>query len=425
MTFLMRWLLGIAVGISIASEVGTAVADCLCGTAADELTAERVGLEREWVIQLPFDAAGWRLTHVVVGDGIVIGQTGDGGVHAVATASAKAGEPRPGTLLWSHHIGTPGGPVQPAGVGRSLVTVARHIDIYALDRNTGSTRWHDRFLHAPAVGATPSGDWVYLPLDTVGVMRLPANPRPESGSATASTQQTKKKPDPKSKKKLAKSTAQKGRVDGKKQSSESLRPIAIEAGGHIDQSPLAFGDGILWCTTHGMLVAIEPTQTGWQRNEFFLNSPPAGIPVVRDSSIFAATSTGDLARLDALDQGGGGLRMTWRVFLDDLPDDGPLVSGDRVIVSLGESGIAAYSAENGASLWHSPMAGRVLAVSGDRVWCLDRVGRLSSLDAATGERRERLCRGAFSFSVVNRTTDRLILASPDGVLVSLAPAGTD
>ena len=65
MTFLMRWLLGIAFGICIASEAGIAVADCLCGTAADELTAERVGLEREWVIQLPFDAAGWRVTHVV------------------------------------------------------------------------------------------------------------------------------------------------------------------------------------------------------------------------------------------------------------------------------------------------------------------------------------------------------------------------
>ena len=67
------------------------------------------------------------------------------------------------------------------------------------------------------------------------------------------------------------------------------------------------------------------------------------------------------------------------------------------------------------------MPGRIVAVSGSRVWIIDRVGRLSSLDAATGERRERFCLGSFSFPVVNQATDRLILASPNGVLVSLKP----
>jgi hypothetical protein len=60
-------------------------------------------------------------------------------------------------------------------------------------------------------------------------------------------------------------------------------------------------------------------------------------------------------------------------------------------------------------------------VVGDRVWIIDRTGRLAGIDLATGERRERLCLGGFSFPVVNAESDRLILASPDGLLAVLAP----
>ena len=35
--------------------------DCLCGTAADAFAAERAGLEREWILQLPFDASTSRV----------------------------------------------------------------------------------------------------------------------------------------------------------------------------------------------------------------------------------------------------------------------------------------------------------------------------------------------------------------------------
>jgi hypothetical protein len=51
------------------------------------------------------------------------------------------------------------------------------------------------------------------------------------------------------------------------------------------------------------------------------------------------------------------------------------------------------------------------------------VGRLTGIDAATGERRERFCLGDFKLPVVNQATDSLILASPSGAVVSLKPLG--
>jgi hypothetical protein len=109
------------------------------------------------------------------------------------------------------------------------------------------------------------------------------------------------------------------------------------------------------------------------------------------------------------------------VVLDATPDAGPFLGGDAVVVSLGETGMAAFSADTGAERWRNAIAGRVLAVAGDRVWIIDRTGRLAGIDLATGQRRERVCLAGFSFPVVNTETDRLLLASPDGVLVSLAP----
>ena len=391
--------------------------DCLCGTPADELAAERAGLEREWILQLPFDASTSRVEQVVVDNGLVIALTGDGKVHAVQAADARDGEPRAGSLLWSYSVGRDGGPVARPGIGPDLVTVAHDKDLYAIERGTGQIRWQERFGTLTEAGPAVSGSWVYVPDAPDSLMRLPANPYRAGSKAELPA-----KADTKDKKKSARSPKTKaGGKDDDKRSIESLLPISLDTAGRLHQQPQPFEGGVLWCTDEGTLVAIEPSTEGWQRNEFYLERPPAGRPLVRNNAIFAATAEGDLVRVDTLDLQGGGLRLTWRVFLDAPPEADLFVSGDRVVVSLGEGGLAAYSAETGEHLWSTWFSGRIVAVSGSRVWIFDRVGRLSSIDAATGERRERFCLGNFSFPVVNQATDSLILASPNGVLVSLQP----
>jgi outer membrane protein assembly factor BamB len=181
------------------------------------------------------------------------------------------------------------------------------------------------------------------------------------------------------------------------------------------------GKGVVWSTTDGVLVALQEAELDWVRYEFGLNAAAVDAPVTRGKSVFAATQAADLARIDLLESGGTGLRTGWHVVLDATPDAGPFLGGDAVVVSLGETGMAAFSADTGAERWRNAIAGRVLAIAGDRVWIIDRTGRLAGIDLATGQRRERVCLAGFSFPAVNTETDRLLLASPDGVLVSLAP----
>lgn len=408
--------------VAVAAVAGGATADCgggcsgsLAGTPADEFVAERLGLTREWVVQLPFDSARAGLDHVTIGDGLVVARTGDGGVHAVRSARpSEPGEPAVGTLLWSKRLGT-GGVTTPAGVGPRLVTVTSDGELFAVDRDTGAARWHKPLGQLAGTGAVEIGDWVYAPLDGDGIRRLTFDPlQPTAGTDAARVASPAKGA------KAAKGKDKKKTRDSRP-SADSLRPRTLAGGGRVSAPVQPLARGVVWTTDAGTLVTLQASELDWDRFEFDLNAPAVPTPVVRGNAIFVATQAADLARVDLLKTGGTGLRTGWHVVLDTPPDAGPFLGGDTVVVSLGEGGLAAFAAETGSPLWRSDVAGRILAVAGDRVWIIDRTGRLAGIDLASGVRRERICLGGFSSPVVNSRTDRLVLASPEGVLVSLAP----
>jgi outer membrane protein assembly factor BamB len=414
------------------SGPGTALAgDCLSGTLADEFTADRVGLVREWIIQIPSLAPGRSLENVVAGDGLVVAATSDGLVHAIQAAPSQAipqavpqtvpqpGTPLPGSLLWSRPVGRPGGRLEQAGIGADLIAVCQDKDIYGLARATGLQRWQETDKNLAAAGAAVVGDWVYAPNGN-GITRFAVNPLRQPADAPGAAA-----PDA-SRQAGASSTAAKTpakKAKKAKKREESLLPADIESGGVVAYQPVPLHEGVLWCTTDGLLVTLQPTEVDWRRLEFALENPPAGPPTVRDRSIFAATTNGDLARIDLpakltkLAQ----LQLAWHTVLPCPAESSGFVNGDTVVVSLGDLGIAAYSAETGAFLWQSCVAGTIVSVGGDRVWLFDRVGRLSSLHIADGLRRETLCLGPFTMPLANLRDDRLLLASPSGMIVSLAP----
>jgi outer membrane protein assembly factor BamB len=397
---------------------GRAPAGCLQGTLADELTADRLGLERDWLVQVPFDSSGYGVSHVVVGDDLVIVQTGDGGVHAISATDGSAGEPCRGAVLWSAHVATGGQPVPPAGIGRDLVAVTGGRGIVGLERRTGAVRWEHRLQGSPIGGTLVLGDWVYQPEGASSIVRLPANPLGKPASVVAAQVAAK------AKREKAKGKTQTARTKRGDDTAASREPLSLKAGGIIDLAPQAFEDGLAWVTRDGLLVALEEDQSGWQRAEFDLVSTPAGPLAIADKAIFAATTAADLARIDSSVIGGGGLRLGWHVRLDNTPDDGPFLVGDVVVVSLGEAGMRGFSAAAGDLVWETCVPGTIVAGCAGRIWFLDRAGRLASLDAATGAPRDLVCLGGFSVAAPSRVADRLILASPDGVLVALSPRGT-
>jgi len=395
---------------------GSAGADCLCGTAADDLTADRAGLEREWLVQIPFDASTATLEHVVIDRDLIVVQAGDGNVVAVKAGERLAGAPLSGTILWKHPLDGQSGPFQPAAIGADIVAVSHGDGIHAFDRKTGQSLWSSRFGLLADAGATVSGPWVYAPFGDGKIMRLPTNPhrQPTVADAAAAKEAAAKKDAAPAKKQGAK---KKGRSAAPKP--ESLDPLRLEAGGVVSRQPQPFKGGVVWCTDDGTLVVIEPVEDGWRRNEFHLDTRPVGRPLVHDGAVFAVTAEGDLVRIDTLDTTDGGLRLEWRVFLDARPEGTLFVDGDKLVVSLGDDGIAVFSTKSGEQLGRTWRHGRIVAVAAGRIWLVDRVGRLVSIDLETGEKRDQFCLGGFTFPVTNQATNRLILASPSGAIVSL------
>lgn len=400
---------------------------CLCGTAADDLVAARLGLEREWVVQVPFDSAAWRLEHVVVGESLVVAQGGDGSVAAISTTSA-AGAPRRGTVAWSYSLGRGTAPIEAAGIGPEIVTIARGRDLVALDAVTGATRWERSLRTVASSSAVPSAGWVYAPLDANGIQRFPEDPlaRPVPVDEPAGAGKPAAPPE-----KPATGT----------RPGEPLAPIEISSDGEVDFPPLPFRGGIVWCNTDGQLAAIVRTTDASERLDFDLGSPAAGPPVVSGGDIFVVTKAGDVARITRSPRGltaNSGVvpekdkdgketkrpYTGWHHVIEEVPDGGPLVGGDTVVVSLGPAGVAAFAAATGDLLWQEPAMGRPVAITGDQVWCLEATGFLVARDLATGVRLGRLCLGCFTIPIVNTTSERLVLASPGGLVVSLAPRRT-
>ncbi len=412
-------LCGLASLLCSLAATPLAAQSCLCGTAADEFVAARVGLSREWVVQVPFDSAGWRLEHVVAGDDVVVAEGGDGVVAAISTAS-RPGRPRPGTVIWARRIDGEPAPLEPAGIGSGVVTLARGRQLTALDAGTGQSLWERPLRTVASATAVPSRGWVYAPLDAGGIQRFPQNPWASAAAAA----------DPAKDEAAAES-------DSGPRPGERLEPVEISSDGEVDFPPVAYEGGILWCTTAGRIGALVRTTKASERLAFDLGVPATGPPVVHDGDIFLATRAGDVARLarsprgltansgSMKDEAGADVRfLGWHTIIDAIPEGSPVVGSGTVAVSLGPAGVAAFAAATGELKWQVPAAGRPLAIMGDRIWCLEATGFLVARDLATGDRRARLCLGCFTVPVVNPAGDRLLLASPGGLVVSLAPRQT-
>ncbi len=427
---------GVTLAVFLAVASPAAAQSCLCGSPADLAVAAAAGLEREWIVQVPFDSAGWRLEHVVVGESLVVAQAGDGTVAGIVTA-AQPGAPRPGSVTWETHAGRSGGPIAPAGIGSDLVTVVTGSSLQALDARDGRLVWERKLRTVASAGAVPSGGWVYAPLDGGGIARYPENPWADPSRAEPQSDES-----PENREGVDPGRGPAEASFGPR-AGELLDPITIDSGGEVDVSPLPYAGGIAWVNNAGGVAAVLRLPGVANRMDADLGQQVSGPPVAFSGDLIVASQAGDVLRLARLPRGwvasSGTMQVRvgedrgdveevafngWYTPLNERPEGGPLVGRGTVVLSLGPAGMVALAARTGEELWRVGDPGRPLAIVGNRVWCHDTSGFLTARDLATGSRRERLCPGCFTLPVVNTVSEQLVLASPGGLVVSLAARQT-
>lgn len=98
-----------------------------------------------------------------------------------------------------------------------------------------------------------------------------------------------------------------------------------------------------------------------------------------------------------------------------------MVHNEILLVSLGEEGIAAHNSSTGDRLWKTSLQAKFLACIGSHLWCYDTQNRITAIRLRDGIVNSWLCPGPFTIPITNRSSERLILASPRGLLASLRP----
>ena len=376
----------------------------------DICVAERLaaasGWHLNWVVQLPFDTYRTRLESLSISDSLVVATTGDGRVHAYHEGSA----PLAGTLSWSQRIGHATDPGLPADIGPSLVLATRGGNVYGFDRASGDRLWADRLGRMPIAPAVEGDNWVYVPYGPLRILRITAYPTGRPLSMIRAASQTTDDAAAIEAAKLGRSRA----------ALEEVQPLLIEAGTSRAKAihrlaPFSVG----WIGEDGMLVTLNDLDNGWRRHELRLGSQASGDLVHRDGAIWMALSSGDLIRVDS--DPSAGLTVGWRVALPKLPSGALMIDGDTLLVSLGTWGIEARSATTGDLLWSRDQPAQLLAAGGGTAWCFDPVGRLVLIDLADGRSLATLQPGRFQMPITNTVTDRLYLATHNGVVASLAP----
>lgn len=364
---------------------GTARADCGCHLLDDRAVQARTGWRADWTVQLPLDPSRFQVSHVAVAEDLVVAQTSDGGIHAISWEKSATR----GTIRWSRRIGEPHRPVHPATIGPTRVSVATDRELHGLDRSDGSTVVFNRFPGLVEASGSEIAGFLHVPLAGGTILRTPADP-----------------------------------------AANRERPLEIASDGLLRTNPFPLGeDSLGWITSDGKLVSLQPVADTWEHLKIQLPSPAVGDPIVRGGDVLLATTVGDVVRLRLRRTSPFGLEPLWRMPLPGVPDGRMIEDRKTLFVSLGIDGIAAVATETGAILWHERGSAvrfgegmGLVAAGAGRVWCVDAVGRLLLLDAATGSRVGCVPLDGFTLPVVSTTPGRLVLARPDGRLMAFSPA---
>jgi outer membrane protein assembly factor BamB len=325
--------------------------------------------------------------------------------------------PETGAIEWSTTVGQPYRVTLPLGYNRQTVFAFSGVRLYALDRSSGALKWE--FAPPRSAGAAPMADddQIYLSLgpDQLYVYRFvskAAQPeykgkeevaaKPDKGTpAAAELKPPLAAPEPAT----------------RDQETEPGAPLDYiwdaQVAGRLEQPPLIAGELLVIADTRGTFFV----STKHNRGEVyqFQAESPVSAPMGQYEDI-AYVASRDFS-VFALDISNG--RILWRFTADRNVVRKPVVTDEDLFVASEGAGLFRVNRLTGSGMWRNTEAERFLAVNKKYVYALDRHGRLLILDKSRGNILTALDVRDYVVPIRNESTDRVYLASHDGLIVCL------
>lgn len=350
----------------------------------DKAAAQTQGLTRPWASQVQLDRYRDRVESVALDNGILLVQTVLGTIQAF---DAETGE-----SLWVNHVGLSRHPTTPIGVGPDHVAVVNGSQLYVFDRLTGKFIWKRKI--GGSVGAAPAvnNQSVFVP-KVSGILEA---------------------------------------YDLK----DTAHPIwKHKAHGRAMVQPVVSNTTVGWSSDRGTfyVAATKPPEILF-RTEIYdgIDSQPTFL----NSHYYIASNNGYLYKVH---EKTGDIK--WRFSTGESTVNRPIAAGGRVYITTEQGGLYCISSilgareepraeikkdirdsDNSQQIWQNKNIVRLLAVTPDRIFGMDKLGFIHILSADTGRSLGQLQTESISFPVVNHVSDRIYLVTDTGLVQCLRDA---
>lgn len=329
-----------------------------------EAVAQRFGLMRKWFAYVPVDGLRERVERISIANGILFVQTDGSHVHAL---DAETGRP-----LWTVRVGRPIRGQFGVAVNSSAAFAINGTMLYKLNLHKGSIDASYE-LAEPVITAPIANDETVVICTANGrvynYFAAPTGPQPVRWYY------------------------------------QTNAPVSVPAQIHDDK--------IIAASEDGMLYAI-----GINRREpifrYRTDAPVTAAVAVSGLKVFLASQDYNIYAIDVRTG-----ETYWR-FTAGGPIRRPLVVvDDHLYVTPDDNGLHCLNCDTGERLWWHPRASHFVAASGTRIYAGDRFGQLLLIDRRTGQELGTWDTNAFQHRVQNDGTDRVYLATNDGLIVCM------
>jgi outer membrane protein assembly factor BamB len=418
---------------------------------------DRLNLQQDWAVYVPMDGRKDGFASIQVAGNQLIVQTRSGMITILESDNG-------GRAKWRARTGRLyQGALPPAWNAKSVLTTDNG-NLYALDRETGTLQWQHNL--SVVLSAPPAVDDTQTYLNTVQArvltLHLPAvsitetaTPEPAAGeekkedktekkedngekkedNAEKKEEKAEKKEEAPTKTETVAPKGQSGNTPAKAYAEDVRAFFAWDysTNERVEYKALVGKTSIFLAIPNGTYLGL-PKKSGdanggnQEGYRYIGDSPFTAAPSQSEDSAYLATQDAHLYAI-GIDSG----KLLWRyvsgravrrspVAVD--VSDGPAVDRDLYVTAEG-SGLARLNRDTGEPLWnvrqsdYNSDADRLLAVNPKFVYATDGGGRMLVLDRKNGRQLSRYDIRDFVFPVVNGATDRIYLASNNGLIVCL------
>jgi outer membrane protein assembly factor BamB len=328
-------------------------------------SAEQVGLTRAWYGQVPLDPARASIKHIRLQSGLLLAVTTDGMLHVF---DAETGQ-----LQWSFQVGSRVRDTLSATASATHVAVANISKVFVLDRATGDLVLERQFTGTPEKGPALSEHHVVTPL-VIGSL--------ETYSL----------------------------VD---KAEDQLGPQYLPSVGRLIGDPAVGAIGVAWTGDLNMIHGHQFAESGIDFSRPVAGKASSG-PTIFLPNVYVGTEAGYLTAYDA-EHGD----EVWRFSTGSPIRQRPIALGTVVYALPEDGGLFAVRPETGEPMWYSAEPVQFVSASPQRVYTLDRFGRIAILDAKTGARVATLRLSNQVNALTNSHDDRLVLYTDSGMIQGL------